>query len=361
VRNPSWDPATDELRPAYADRIEISLDGTHEENLAQLEQDRVDVVLDSEPTPDQLRRYRERPELEGRLFRNAGDAIFFVSMNLAVPPFDDLQVRKAVNLAIDKAELRRLLGTAPVPAWGWLSGNGAGHVIPDSLEANLLLDYDPYATPGDEGDIEAARAEMTQSRHDGDGDGLCDGPPCEDVLLLTRSEGPFPAMAAEIKNNLEAIGIGVTVEALEPEALFEQLGDPHEKVPLAVGSGWQKGIPSGGDFVVPLFHSSSIEEGFNASLVGAAPEQLREWGYEVTSVPSIDAQIAACLPLVGNSTQAECWAEADQFLMENVVPWVPYVAAEIVRAVSSRVERFAYSQFTALPALDQIALVPNQP
>jgi ABC-type transport system substrate-binding protein len=234
-------------------------------------------------------------------------------------------------------------------------------VIPDSLEANLLLDYDPYATPGDEGDIEAARAEMTQSRHDGDGDGLCDGPPCEDVLLLTRSEGPFPAMAAEIKNNLEAIGIGVTVEALEPEALFEQLGDPHEKVPLAVGSGWQKGIPSGGDFVVPLFHSSSIEEGFNASLVGAAPEQLREWGYEVTSVPSIDAQIAACLPLVGNSTQAECWAEADQFLMENVVPWVPYVAAEIVRAVSSRVERFAYSQFTALPALDQIALVPNQP
>ncbi len=44
---------------------------------------------------------------------------------------------------------------------------------------------------------------------------------------------------------------------------------------------------------------------------------------DTTEVPNVDDRVEACLPLVG-SAQFECVASADQYLMENVVPWVPY-------------------------------------
>ena len=63
-------------------------------------------------------------------------------MNLGVPPFDDVHVRKAVNWAWNKAGGRQIAG-------GPLVGMNAGHVFPDGLLNNLLKDYNPYATPDD--------------------------------------------------------------------------------------------------------------------------------------------------------------------------------------------------------------------
>ena len=42
--------------------------------------------------------------------------------------------------------------------------------------------------------------------------------------------------------------------------------------------------------------------------------------------------------------------------MEEVVPWVPFFSDNSTFAVSSRVKRFVFDQFTTLPALDQITL-----
>ncbi len=67
-------------------------------------------------------------------------------MNLGVPPFDDVHVRKALNYAYDKAGGRQLGG-------GALTGSNAGHIFPDGLLDNKLKDYNPYATPDDHGDL----------------------------------------------------------------------------------------------------------------------------------------------------------------------------------------------------------------
>ena len=49
---------------------------------------------------------------------------------------------------------------------GATTGEIAGHIMVNSLENNLLKDYDPYATPNSAGDIEKAKAEMAQSKYD---------------------------------------------------------------------------------------------------------------------------------------------------------------------------------------------------
>ena len=66
--------------------------------------------------------------------------IRYVSFNLAVPPFDDIHVRKAVNWAFDKEGFRQLRGGPTTGEIGW-------HIMVNSLENNILPDYDPYATP----------------------------------------------------------------------------------------------------------------------------------------------------------------------------------------------------------------------
>src|SRR5262245_17187146 len=106
VRNPSWDPVTDRLRAAYPDRIEISLSDLNDDEIARrVDDDKVDLAFGSASPFEQVARYRDDPGLEDRLFVDQADGSFDVTMNLATPPFDDVHVRRAVSLSIDKDAL----------------------------------------------------------------------------------------------------------------------------------------------------------------------------------------------------------------------------------------------------------------
>ena len=61
----------------------------------------------------------------------------------------------------------------------------------NSLQDNLLADYDPYATPNSAGDVTAAQAEIAQSAYDTDGDGVCDAPECSNILAATDEADPY--------------------------------------------------------------------------------------------------------------------------------------------------------------------------
>ena len=75
-------------------------------------------------------------------------------------------------------------------------------------------------------------------------------------------------------------------------------------------------------------------------------------------VPGVDDRIDACLFELGEA-QLRCWANLDQYLMEDVVPWVPTLSDVHVQVIPSRIARYSYDQFGDLPALDQIALRPG--
>ena len=146
VRNPSWEAATDDLRPAYPDRIELPMTGTAEEDSRKVDRGELDLVFDANAPVDQVARYRTDPELSKRTITVPCDWVFAIPMNLAVRPFDDIHVRKAVSLAINKAGLRRLLNARPF-WWGYAWGIPTGHIAIDAITENLLVGYDPYRTP----------------------------------------------------------------------------------------------------------------------------------------------------------------------------------------------------------------------
>jgi len=359
VRNPSWNAVIDRLRPAYVDRIEISFRGTPEDAATTIDLGEADLLLPGnvsgalagEVPVDQVRAYQSDRQ-RGRVEVRPLDAVEYLSMNLAVPPFDDLHVRRAVAYAIDRQALLVAYG-------GPLKGSLTGHIAIDSMEDNALLRFDPYRTKDASTRITAAYAEMAHSRYDADHDGICDVAACRHIAAISRVSRP-PATTDVITQSLAKIGIMIETRPLGANDFFNQLSDPTSRTPIAfLWTTGTKDYPNAGDWFPSMFAASAAGApgGFtnNYSLVGATADQLRKWGYAATSVPNVDDRIAQCFPLIG-AAQTRCWTALDIYLMENVVPVLPLISINQVQIIPSRVVSYSYDQSQAAPALDRIAV-----
>ncbi|HET9310723.1 MAG TPA: ABC transporter substrate-binding protein [Actinomycetota bacterium] len=349
VRNPSYDPSTDGLRPAYPDRIEVTIGGDNDDLYNQVAAGEIDFVVDGAVPPDKIREYQTTPDLQDRMNVYPSDAMRYVSFNLAMPPFDDVHVRKAINWAFDKQGFRQQRG-------GETTGELAGHIFVNSLQNNLLADYDPYATPNGSGDIEAAQEEMAQSKYDSDGDGVCDDPVCEDILTVTDREDPYPKQSALMQQFLEPLGITLDVKQLERGVMYTRCNDMNSQTALCAGPGWGKDYADGYTFGGPMFDSSGLWPSCcNYQGMGASADQLREWGYDVSEVPSIDDQVDECSAATGNE-RFQCWADFDSQLMEDIVPMVPYLFDNSVDIISANVTNYSFDQFAGLADFGAMAV-----
>lgn len=356
VRNPSWGRSTDDLRAAYVDRIELRTMGQDEAERG-VDEGTVDGLFDAINSLKQVDRYLADPELAPRVISGTYDFLVgYTAMNLAVPPFDDVHVRRAVNLAYDADRWTRITNPR-VRGLGFQFGI-VSHLAPDGTEADLLRDYGPY-----EFDLDAAREEMARSRYDQNGDGVCDDPACRDVLALESDFG-FERFADRVwTDGMREIGITLNIRRIGDYDRYVKMSrDPSGNIPLNLGTSSLADYPNASVFFESLFTAGGIGRGIgfgNVSLVGATPDQLKGWGYRVTQVPNVDAKIDECLSLIGFA-QTRCWAELDQQLMTKVVPWVPQNTFEFAVVNSDRVIRGPLDQATGVwLALDQVALAPG--
>jgi peptide/nickel transport system substrate-binding protein len=357
VRNPSWVACRcDDLRPAYVDELHFGIGGDPETITAEIGNDQLDIGPDSNYSVADT--YATNP-LQTGLHVYPTDTIRYLSFNLAVPPFDDIHVRKAVNFAIDKDGLRRLVG-------GPQAGPIATHAIPDGMETiagrALLAGFDPYSTPYYAGDIDKARAEMSLSKYDSNRDGVCDAPICRGVLAFTSFNEPYAGQAALIQHGLRGLGITLEVRSCErcPLPFGESCRDPASHTAFCLNQAWTKDYPDAFGWWVLLDSSGLFPDCCNASLLGASPKFLRKYHYSVTSVPSVDADFDRCEPLAGDQ-RVRCLAELDRRLMTEIVPWVPYLFDNRVTMISSRMRNFTWDAFTGTASLDHLAIHSASP
>jgi peptide/nickel transport system substrate-binding protein len=352
VRNPSWDPTTDGLRQASPDRIVFTqLDP--DRGAREIARGTIDVGIDWDAPPAVVGQYQASPQLSRRVYETPADSVLFMQLNIAVPPLDDVHVRKAMTYAFDK--------DAALGAFEQdrdLVADLATHIAPDSLEHDLLLHYDPYG-PDHEGNLASAREEMRASKYDTNGDGICDADACRDVRLLVRESKPERVAIATIaRKDFARIGVHLQVDVVDDGTFFSTFNDPFSRAPLILFES-NRGVPAASAFLGAFVGGSPIDSG--GSLVGVSPQYLRKYGYSVTSVPSVDDRIEECRPKLFEEGVA-CWAGLDQYLMEHIVPWIPIAATSVPRIVSARVQGFSFDQANPdvpQPALDRITLTPS--
>jgi peptide/nickel transport system substrate-binding protein len=357
VRNPDYDAATDdpEVRANYVDRIEIDLNTNVADIYDKIERGELDGAVSSgNPPADVLQRYSTNEDLQPLLKAGNDDRTWYITMNLTVPPFDDINVRRAVNLVMDKASI--------LQAWGGqISGDIATHIQPPNLTGGSPTgeEYDPFETPNQAGDLDAAMEAMRESEYDTDGDGLCDAPECSGLVMVNRNTSPWTESEPVVVDSLAQIGIEVDVR--EAEDHYTIIQTVENEIPIAMNPGWGKDFPDSSSFVGFLFDGRGIacEGNFNYSLVGLTEEKAEECGIDFVEVPSVDADIDNCkqVALEGDvDATNECWIALDQKLTEEIIPWVPYLWPEVLTTIGPAVTAWEFDQFAGTTAFSKVAV-----
>lgn len=342
VRNPNYERATDDpaIRSARFDRYEMSIEPDSDKIYRRIQAGEVDITFGG-PGLDEIRRYTSRPSLRDNLHVERGDRIWYMSMNLTRPPFDDIEVRRAANFVMDKDFLVRTWG-------GDILGRPATHVLPDNMLGGALSSFDPYASRNHAGDVAAARSAMAESSYDRDGDGRCDDPSCKGVLHITRSTAPWSAMSGIIESSFRKIGI--ELDTRPKDDAYSAIQKLPNDVPFTSAPGWVKDYPDPFSFIGFLFDGRNIRHPANTNyaMVGLTDERAQDLGIPPPDPPvlSIDADIDRCVAISAADERRTCWATLDEKLMTEVVPWIPYLAANKLIVTSDAVSPYGFDQFS---------------
>jgi peptide/nickel transport system substrate-binding protein len=356
VRNPSYTAASDSkaARENLPDSFVFTVNSNADDIFNKVKSGELDDEMSS-PTPKVLREYTTSSSLKSKLKVNPGDRTWYITLNLTQPPFDDIHIRKALNWVMDKNGLRKGWG-------GSTSGTIAHHIVPDSLLNNTLTNYKPYGTPGDAGSATKAAAEVKLSKYDPGKTGKCTASACKNVLLIADVRAVDKAMVPVIQAS--AAKIGLTFKVRPVNGAYPVIQTPSKNVPTSERPGWGKDYADASTFFNALFASTSIipSGNTNYSLVGLTPaiaKKIKVTG-TLTGIPSVDSDIKKCnqtnATAEGPNPRITCWASLDKKMMEQVVPWVPYLSANKIYVIGPKVTKWSFDQFGTTVAYAHVAV-----
>ena len=349
VRNPAYNQSTDPYRKNYINTFKYLVNSNADDIFAKVQAGQYDDEV-STPTPKTIRQYATNTSLRPRMIPNVGDRTNYLSMNLTQPPFDDVHVRKALNWITDKAALQKAWG-GPIP------GSIATHIVPPVLYNGGLTEYDPYATNGEAGDLAKAQAEMKLSKYDPGHTGKCTASACKGILMIADTRSVDKTMVPILQADAAKIGITYTVRSIN--GAYPTIQTPSKNIPIAERPSWGKDFADPYTFFALLFDGNAIIKSGNTnySLVGITPAIAKTVGATgtLTNVPSVNSDIANCAVKLGQD-RTNCWEAIDKKLMEQVVPWVPYLWPNNVFIIGPKVTHWNYDQFTDGPAYSAVAV-----
>ena len=181
----------------------------------------------------------------------------YIGLNVNEPPFDDPNVRLALNYAIDRAEIADIvLGDLVVPAKGILPPNFPG--------------YNPDI-PGYEYDPEKARQLLAESKYGDDPEAL--------GLIVLTTAGSFGAnvgLDTQVIQEMWRQNLGIEVDVQQTDfAVYLQ--DLHSRIFQMFEIGWIADYPDPENFLDILFHSESSNNhtGYSNSQVDSLLEEAR--------------------------------------------------------------------------------------
>ena len=307
-----WSPAA---QPAgYPDRIVLHLDGTTSGDVAAVLAGRADWTFD-QPTARQLTAIQLRSP--GQLHTYPLPEAEWLDLNTREAPFNDLRVRQALNLAIDRNRIVKLYG-------GPAEATPTCQVIPPTVLGHVP--YCPYTrAPSPSGryvgpNLARARRLIVASGTRGD-----------DVTLATDPADPQDEPVARYTVSLlRTLGYRAHLRVLTPSSLSAVLND-YRHPPQMHPNSWIADVPSPSDWITLQLSCAAWHP----------PTQLTN--HALFCDPTVDrlAARAAEHQSTNPAAAARLWARADRDIT-NLAPWVPTVNETGTDLVSARVGNYQY-------------------
>jgi peptide/nickel transport system substrate-binding protein len=331
-RNPNWDPATDPLRKAWMDRIEVKLGVTIASIQQAIEHDEADLSLDSHVPQTQLAALRADPQRSRRLAVNTTACQWLLALgtNPKAGAIADVRVRRAVNYAIDKVAYRDAIAGRYAPA-----GELASTILaPGSLG---YRPYDLYPSPGGRGDPARARALLVEAGY----------PKGLTLSFATLGSDRFAAARKPIEESLARAGIHLKTNLYEGDALYEEsLSIPAKRLEHQLGhTAW---CP---DYLGDNARGTIVPQ-YDSRLPGA--------NFSEYNNPAVNRLIDRALAEPDQDRRAALWGQIDQRIMRDA-PLVPLIWENRSYLWASRVHGWVFDPWTTTPDLTAVWLDPRPP
>jgi len=254
--------------------------------LLRLQKGEVDIAGDGIP-PAKFLEIKNSPDGAQMIVDGEQLHTGYVTLNTKVKPFDDLKVRQAVNHAINKERIVRILNGRATPA---------KEILPP-----LMPGYDnDYA--GYDYNVEKAKALLAEAGHP---DGF------ETVLYATNTD-PQPRIAQAIQQDLAAIGVKAEIRALAQGNVIAAGGTEGEAPMIwSGGMAWIADFPDPSNFYGPILGcGGAVQGGWNWSWYCNAELDERAVAADSMSDPAKGAERIAA------------WKSIFTDAMKDA-PWIP--------------------------------------
>ncbi|HLM07373.1 MAG TPA: ABC transporter substrate-binding protein [Blastococcus sp.] len=239
-RNPTWDPATDDVRTALPDQVVVRT------GLSGMERDQALLAgsadIDITGTGVQPARLASEDDEDNPVLDRVDDvttgALRLLALPTDVAPMDNPDCRAAVAAAVDRRAVQDQLG-------GAANAVRRSQLWPRELAGGP---EDPDPRP----DLDAARASLT----------ACGQPDGFATVLAVADTPTSVDVAEEISGQLAQVGIQAEVRPLSATSFYAtDVGDPNSVATNGYGivlATWTADFPTPASFLVPLVDGRSI-------------------------------------------------------------------------------------------------------
>jgi YVTN family beta-propeller protein len=239
-------------------------------------------------------------------------------LNTRVAPFNRLEVRRAMNYAVDRNAIARALGGAGIKP-------PTCQVLPAHFPG-----YRRYCPYGTRPDLAKARELVARSGTKG-------------MKVTYWSWAFFSPLARYATGLLRSVGYRPSIKTLGGDSYFPTVGDSRNRAQMGV-TGWFPDYPAPSGFFVPLFSCSAFK-----------PADPGNNNVSEFCDRRLDRQVQRALTDQVNDPYAArgLWASVDHRIVDEA-PWIPLVNFQTVDVVSKRVGDYEYSPALGTPVLDQL-------
>jgi ABC-type transport system substrate-binding protein len=269
----------------YLDGVTFLIGLAPEVALLRLESGQLDMLADPIPAADFVS-IRTDPKYTANLVRYVQPETTYLTINTQIAPLNNVKVRQAINMAIDKTRVVQLS-----------AGRG---VVANQILPPLMPGYDP-SYRGYPYDPAAAKKLLAQA-------GFPNG---FSTQLYVLNVDPQPRIAQSFQRDLAQIGITVSIVPLASASLVELAGTP-KKAPLvwSGGEGWLQDFPDPSDFYGPVLSCDAAVQG--------------GWNWPFFCDKKLDIMAAQLKALPDNATRYAGYKKLYSAVMAEA-PWVPVV------------------------------------